>query len=159
MATVTNNLGELAFAQKRYSDAERLYSRALQIRRSLLGEDHPDVAVVLSNLAATFDKLNRYADAQPLLKEALAIDERSLGPKSAVVAQDLETLASFYRDRGTVSGEPAPQRATETALRAHEPSVAGETVRVSHANVCKCSELRPGDTSEPDQFSRDSVPR
>jgi len=35
VAPVSNNLGEVAFAEKRYAEAERLYTRALQIRRNI----------------------------------------------------------------------------------------------------------------------------
>ena len=41
--------------QGRYSDAEPLYQRSLEIRKKSLGEDHPDVAGSLNNLAGLLE--------------------------------------------------------------------------------------------------------
>jgi tetratricopeptide (TPR) repeat protein len=52
--TSLNNLAELYRVQGNYGAAEPLYQRALRIRETALGPDHPDVATSLNNLAALY---------------------------------------------------------------------------------------------------------
>ena len=55
VATVLNNLGQVAKVQDRYAEAEPLIKRSLAIREKVLGPDHPDVARSLNNLAELYD--------------------------------------------------------------------------------------------------------
>ena len=43
-ATDLNNLAALYYATDRYDEAEPLYRQAMEIRRTALGEEHPDFA-------------------------------------------------------------------------------------------------------------------
>ena len=63
MLQATNRLGE----------AEPLYRRALAIDEASLGEDHPEVATDLNNLATLLQATNRLDDAEPLMRRVLAI--------------------------------------------------------------------------------------
>ena len=47
----------------------RCYRKALEIRRRVLGEDHPDTATSYNNLAANLDAQGKYAEAEPLLPQ------------------------------------------------------------------------------------------
>jgi tetratricopeptide (TPR) repeat protein len=80
VATLTNNLGQVAKVQGRYAEAEPLIRRSLAIREKVLGREHPDVARSLNNLADLYERQRRYAEAQPLFERALAIRERAVGP-------------------------------------------------------------------------------
>ena len=51
MAATLNNLAVLYGKRGKYKDAEPLCKRALEIREKVLGQDHPDVAKQLNNLA------------------------------------------------------------------------------------------------------------
>ncbi len=51
-AASLNNLARLYQAMGDHAAAEPLYRQALEIRRTALGEDHPDYAAGLNNLAA-----------------------------------------------------------------------------------------------------------
>ena len=55
VATVLNNLGQVAKVQDRFAVAEPLIKRSLAIREKVLGPDHPDVARSLNNLAELYD--------------------------------------------------------------------------------------------------------
>ena len=61
-------------------EAEHLYIRGLQLRESLLGAGHPEVARVLNNLAMLYESSGRLEDARLSLARALPIFERTLGP-------------------------------------------------------------------------------
>ncbi|NEQ29164.1 MAG: tetratricopeptide repeat protein, partial [Microcoleus sp. SIO2G3] len=82
-------------SQGRYSEAESLYVQALALRRQLLGEEHPNLASSLNNLAGLYRSQGRYSEAEPLLVQALTIFEARLGvnhPNTVVVRQNLEIV-------------------------------------------------------------------
>ncbi|MGB5711356.1 MAG: tetratricopeptide repeat protein [Waterburya sp.] len=51
----------------------------IYIIETVLGEDHPDVAQSLNNLAELYRSQGRYESAEPLYLQALAIAEATLG--------------------------------------------------------------------------------
>ena len=65
-----------------------------------MGNDHPDVAQSLNNLANLYSDTGRYQEAEPLLKEALAIRRKRLGNDHPSVAQSLNNLAVLYYETG-----------------------------------------------------------
>ena len=60
-----------------------------------IGEDHPEFAVGLNNLAQLYRSTNRREEARPLMKRALEILVRRLGkehPLSAGIQRNLNNL-------------------------------------------------------------------
>jgi tetratricopeptide (TPR) repeat protein len=91
-------LAGLYNAQKRYAEAKPLYLQALELRKRLLGTEHPDVALSLNNLAYLYYSQGRYTEAEPLYLQALEIAERQLGanhPNTSTICENLQSL----RDR------------------------------------------------------------
>jgi tetratricopeptide (TPR) repeat protein len=69
--------------------------QALELTRRLLGEEHPDVATSLHNLANLYESQGRYAEAEPLSLQALEIAERQLGvnhPNTIIFRKSLQSL-------------------------------------------------------------------
>lgn len=64
-----------------YEEAEPLLQNALSLRQSLLGEDHPDVAISLYNLASLYDNQFRFKEAEKLFKASLLLFQKTLGPE------------------------------------------------------------------------------
>ena len=60
-----------------YESAEPLYLQALQLRKSTLGDEHPDVMSSLSYLAALYRKLGAYQKAEKHLNDAKSILDKS----------------------------------------------------------------------------------
>jgi CHAT domain-containing protein/Tfp pilus assembly protein PilF len=60
-------------ADSLFTDAESLFSEALAMRRGLLGEEHPYVAVTLSKYALLLKAGGDYASAEPILEEACSV--------------------------------------------------------------------------------------
>ncbi len=56
-----------------------MYQQALELWKRLLGDEHPDVATSLNNLAELYRSRGRYAEAEPLYKKALKMLEQLLG--------------------------------------------------------------------------------
>ncbi len=48
---------------------------AVELDRNLLGNNHPDYATALCNLARLYTELKQYEEAVPRLEEALAFQE------------------------------------------------------------------------------------
>jgi tetratricopeptide (TPR) repeat protein len=59
--------------------AEGLFERALEIRRQVLGEDHPNTALLWNNLACCYQAQGATEEAEPLFLRALVINEKHLG--------------------------------------------------------------------------------
>ncbi len=96
----------------KYSEAEPLFRRALEIRQKTLGPEHPGVAAVLSNLGLLYNNQGQYAKAEPPYQQALTILEKALGPEHPAVATSLDNLAGLYQDQGQYArAEPLFQRA------------------------------------------------
>ena len=52
--------------QGKYAEAQPLFEKALEIRRRLLTDDHPDTATSYDNVAANLNAQGKYIQAQPL---------------------------------------------------------------------------------------------
>ena len=68
-----NNLAALYTAEKRYAEAEPLCKRSLAITESSLGPLHPNVAIVLDNLALIYRKTGKQSYAESTQKRATLI--------------------------------------------------------------------------------------
>ncbi|CCH93196.1 Similar to tr/Q7NLR0/Q7NLR0 (fragment) [Microcystis aeruginosa PCC 9432] len=89
--------------QGRYSEAEPLYNRSLAIIKQQLGDNHPNTATSLNNLALLYRVQGRYSEAEPLYKQALAIRKQQLGDNHPLTAQSLNNLAGLYQSQGRYS--------------------------------------------------------
>jgi tetratricopeptide (TPR) repeat protein len=100
VATSLNNLAHLYESQGRYTEAEPLYLEALDLRKRLLGDNHPDVATSLNNLAALYCYQGRYTEAEPLYLEAIKIATQVLGknhPHTQTIMENYKTMLSQLR--------------------------------------------------------------
>jgi tetratricopeptide (TPR) repeat protein len=115
LATSLNNLAVLYESQGRYNQAEPLLEQALELKKRLLGEDHPDVATTLNNLAGLYESQGRYNQAEPLLEQALQLTKRQLGEDHPdLVATSLNNLAGLYYSQGRYDeAEPLYRQALE----------------------------------------------
>ena len=110
--------------QGKFVEAERLYHRALVTLRRHHGPGHPEVAVVLNNLAAIHQARDDTLAAERLYRRALAIKERALGREHPDVALTLHNLGVLRGARGDAQGAAALSRralaiATATLGEAH----------------------------------------
>jgi tetratricopeptide (TPR) repeat protein len=63
----------------RYSEAEPLFRTIEEVSRQVLGQDHPDTAASVYNLAQILQARGKYAEAEPLYWQSLAIRLQTLG--------------------------------------------------------------------------------
>jgi len=94
------DIGNLYYSNGCYREAEPLFKQALEIRRKIYGEYHPDVAKSLNNLAVLYSEEGRYAQAEPLHKQSLEIRRKIYGEYHPDVAKSLNNLAVLYDKEG-----------------------------------------------------------
>jgi CHAT domain-containing protein/Tfp pilus assembly protein PilF len=70
VAESLNNLAALYEDRGRFTSAEPLYKRSLEIREKL-GRNHPDVVASLNRLAGLYQKQGRVADALPIISQTI----------------------------------------------------------------------------------------
>ncbi|MGK7928871.1 MAG: tetratricopeptide repeat protein, partial [Spirulina sp.] len=77
-----------------------LYMQSLELRKKLLGEEHPDVATSLNNLAFLYESQRKYEAAEPLYMQSLELRKKLLGEEHPDVATSLNNLADLYKSQG-----------------------------------------------------------
>ena len=106
----------------RYAQAEPLSRRALDIIERVLGQDHPDTATSLNNLAYILKQKGDLSESELLYRRAMDVRERVLGSDHPETAAVLDNLASLLRLRGEMSDvEPLYRRALSIRERALGP--------------------------------------
>jgi CHAT domain-containing protein/Tfp pilus assembly protein PilF len=88
------------YQQGKPREALPLVQKALNLRKQVLGERHPDYAQSLNNLAGLYWAQGEYSKAEPLFRQALEIQKQVLGQRHPHYVQSLNNLASLYQDQG-----------------------------------------------------------
>ncbi|NEO59470.1 MAG: tetratricopeptide repeat protein, partial [Moorea sp. SIO4G2] len=97
-----------------YKLAEPWLKQCLEASQNRLGENHPDVATSLNNLAGLYKDQGRYSEAEPLYQQALKLRKQLLGENHPDVATSLNNLAGLYDNQGRYSeAEPLYQQALD----------------------------------------------
>ena len=76
---VIESLASLYDELEKFEDSNKLYQEALQIRRSIFGKRHPELAIGMNNIAASLFFLGQYSEAENFYIEAIKIFEGALG--------------------------------------------------------------------------------
>jgi tetratricopeptide (TPR) repeat protein len=107
-----------------YAAAQPLFERALTIRETALGVDHPDTGTSLSNLGGLLWTTGDLAAARPLFERALAIYEMALGPDHPDTGASLNNLALlFYEKNDFATARPLYERALAICENAFGPNL------------------------------------
>jgi tetratricopeptide (TPR) repeat protein len=99
-AVALNNLALTYKSLARYTDAEPLSRRAIEISEKVLGKDHPDVGTGYNNLAGLLEDQGKYDQAEPLYRRAIEIGEKALGKDDPSVAIRYNNLALLLQEQG-----------------------------------------------------------
>ena len=106
-AMLCHNLGELASLNKRFAEGEPFGHRAWEIRRNLLGPDHPETLAAACAYAVLLGGLGRYRESEAILKNALARFEEIFGGEHLEIAMSLHHLATIRWWQGDAVGAEA----------------------------------------------------
>jgi len=87
-----------AYGGARIEEADGLFRRALRTVERVEGEDHPDVARVLNNLAAIYEYRCEYESAERLYERSVRIMERPLvGGETEIIRLRLQSWQNLGR--------------------------------------------------------------
>jgi len=112
-ASVRRTLGKTYISLGRFDDAERDIRSALGTRKRMLGENSPEYAESVEDLANLYQERANYEEADRLSAQALAIRRHVLGDRNPVVADTLLDRAAILKTKGDF---PAALRAANEAL-------------------------------------------
>ncbi|MEM8720030.1 MAG: tetratricopeptide repeat protein [Cyanobacteria bacterium P01_G01_bin.39] len=142
-------LSEFYYGQGIYKQAELLWEQCLSKCQKRFGEQHPDVAASLNNLANLYKSQGKYEAAEPLYQEALELLKQLLGEQHPDVATSLNNLADLYQLQGKYeAAEPLYQKALE--LRKQLLGEQHPDVATSLNNLAKLYQSQSKyDTAEP----------
>jgi serine/threonine-protein kinase len=121
---------------------------ALEIRRSLYGEEHTAVAATLNDMALALEPFDPQA-ADTLLERAAAINAAIHGPDHAQTLTILNNLAGRYRDRGDYAKAEPLYRELLRRRRAAYPALSGAHAYSMHGLGWTLTELGRPEEAEP----------
>ena len=90
-------LGRFYRGKRLYQQAVFYLERCLTFSEKRLGQDHPDVATILNNLAELYQEQGKYEEAELLYRQLLTIDEKNYGENHLDFAISLNNLATLYK--------------------------------------------------------------
>ena len=99
-AAALNSLASPYRSLARYTEAELLIRRAIEIAEKVYGKDHPNVAADYNNLALLFGDQGKNHQAEPVYRRAIEIGEKALGKDHPDLAAGYNNLASLLRAEG-----------------------------------------------------------
>jgi tetratricopeptide (TPR) repeat protein len=97
VGTTLNSLGLVYRAEKKFTDAESAYRKALAVLQKSYGNDSMDVANVNFNIASVMFDQGHQAAAMPHLQKTLGTYENTLGGNSLKTASVLCMLGDIHR--------------------------------------------------------------
>ena len=94
-----NNLAVLYGSQVKYASAGRFHTRLLDVRRRVLGAEHPDVLFSMHSLADTYLREGKYSEGEALNEKLQEIQRRVLGETHPLSLLTQYQRGSLYRVR------------------------------------------------------------
>ncbi len=112
-AAVLSRLGSLYVSMSKWKDAVGILERALDIQRTHLKADHPQMPLTLGLLAEAYLKLEKHSDVEFRFNQYDRKAEAEVGPEHPLVGEIKYNLGSFYRVR---SRYPESRQSYEKSL-------------------------------------------
>lgn len=139
LARSLDRAGEILSRLEKYGQAEMVWGRSLQIKRSILGTFHPAVAFTANHLAGLHYLMGRYSEAEFYAKKCLEIYRHCNGAQHPNVALCFHNLACLYHVQGRYKEAEQNYRASldirKKVLGAEHPDT--KSVTKSFADLLK----------------------
>jgi eukaryotic-like serine/threonine-protein kinase len=105
-----------------YPRSESLLTRAVEIRRQVLGPEHPDTLKTMFSLAWTLDLEGQRQEAERIVRQTLDIQRHVLGPDHPDTLASINGLAVTLQERGQYTeAEKLEREILENARRIFGP--------------------------------------
>jgi Tetratricopeptide repeat len=75
------NLASTYRSQGRYTEAEKLVVQVIEVRKTVLGLEHPDTLASVNNLASIYWNQGRWAEAEKVNVQVMEAFKTVLGPE------------------------------------------------------------------------------
>ena len=108
--TAIGGLAGVYQAEGKNTDALALDSNVAELRRRLLGPDHPDTLMGQSNVAELYRRLGKYDQAEKLLVSVAGLRRRVLGPQHRDTVAALRFLGRVRIEHGQYAKAEPPLR-------------------------------------------------
>jgi len=117
-ARTMNKQADGLLAQGKYALAQPLFEKALEIRRRLLTDEHPETAASYDEMAYDLNAQGKFALAQPLYEKALRIRQHLLTDEHPETATSYNNVAYNLNAQGKyAAAQPLYQKALEITRR------------------------------------------
>ena len=121
-AAIRDTLGGAYLAIGQGQKAEEQHQQALELRKEVLGTEHPNTLTSMDSLAVSFCAQGRYQDAENMYRETIAIQQRVLGAEHFDTLQTMGHLANSLCQQGRrQEGEKLYREVLEIQLRVLGP--------------------------------------
>ena len=125
-----------------YARATKMFERVIKDQQTLLGPDHPHIAITLSNLGLCYSKLRNAAKARDVLERSIALRERLFGTTSPLLIPALDNYADMLKATGSVTEAlPVIERAMNLA-KVDRTSINYHTVATTYAEILALTNRR-----------------
>jgi tetratricopeptide (TPR) repeat protein/predicted Ser/Thr protein kinase len=122
LADSLNELASVHFYAGRYTVADALFRRVLQMQRQLHGDRHPLVADALINVGAVQQDLGYYSEAETFERQALQINQAYYGDDHPQMAHNLTVLSrTLINEKRYDEAVAALEKALPIEERAYGP--------------------------------------
>ena len=98
--TAMNNLASCYYGLKRLDEAAPLMKEVYELRKSMLGPEHPHTIISMTNLAVVLEGSGNGKEARPYFEESLKISESKNGINHPGTLLRIRNLANCCRDLG-----------------------------------------------------------
>ncbi len=143
------------FEEGRFREAAEAARQLLDAQRVEVGEDHPDYATALSNLALLLQKQGDHEGAEPLLRQVLFTRQKALGERHPDHATSLNNLGELLTIRENLeAAEPLLRQAL--AIRREVLGESHPDYAVSLSSLALLRKKR-GDTSGAESLLRQAI--
>ena len=146
-ASIRQTIGDTYRDLGLLSEAQRHVERALELRRQVLGQKHPDTLTTMHTLASLYDDQAKFDQAQPLFVELINLRRRALGVEHSDTLDSMQKLAGVHLAKGAYAEAEALMVKTldakrRTLGRDHSSTLGAMNVRYGRACCARVSAPR-----------------
>jgi len=99
-AILFHTVAQFMLYRGQWNKAEELQAQAVEIRKTILGAEHPDTLSSMANLASSFRNQGRWEKAEELFIQVIGTHKRVLGAEHPGTLMCMANLAATYMNQG-----------------------------------------------------------